>query len=74
VASNWGSSDTSDATSMMSVCALAMTTPWRRTSSGSCGSASFTAFWTSTAARSASRSTSKKSWRLMTPLLVLIDL
>ena len=53
----------------MSVCDFRMVTPWRRTSSGSCGSATLMAFCTSTAARSGSRLMSKYTCRFMMPLL-----
>jgi hypothetical protein len=53
----------------MSVCAFRITTPWRRTSSGSWGSATLMAFCTSTAAMSWSRPMSKNTWRFITPLL-----
>ena len=53
--------------------ALRIVMPFVRTASGSCGSASFTAFCTSTAARSWLREMSKVTAMFVVPSLEFVD-
>ena len=59
--------------SRMSFCAFLTVMPFCRTSCGSCGSASFTWFCTSTAARSWFRSMLKNTERFIVPSLPFAD-
>ncbi len=65
--------EVSATTARMSVFALMMEMPLVRTASGSCGSASFSAFCTSTAARSWSRVTSNVMVSVIDPSLEFVD-